>query len=72
MTPCEGSAELVDGNGRIAEISEFTDCMISLINDEDCLKEYAKASRKRIEEKFTWKVTMEQYLETLQSITEKK
>jgi glycosyltransferase involved in cell wall biosynthesis len=72
MTPCEGSAELIDGNGRIAKISEFTDCMIQLINDEERLKEYAKASHKRIEEKFTWEVTMEQYLETLQSITGKK
>lgn len=68
MTPCEGSQELINGNGKVVNVSEIADVLISLINDEATLFKFGNNSRKRILEKFTWSKAIEKYNDVFNTI----
>lgn len=65
MTPCEGSKELISGNGAVTEIESFVDCMIQYINDDKMRDHAANVSRQRAEEIFSWENTVKAYEELL-------
>lgn len=68
MTPCEGSGELIDGNGYIADTEQFTDRIIQFCNQLDILKKCGERSRKLVEDRFTWKAVVEEYLLKIEKI----
>jgi glycosyltransferase involved in cell wall biosynthesis len=65
MTPCEGSAELVDGNGYIQNKEEFASEIVELIVDEQLREKMGKASIALVDKKFTWDKTVEAYLKLM-------
>jgi len=73
MTPCEGSKELIDGNGIVTEIESFADCIIKYINDDEMRRDAAQKSRKRALELFSWEKTVDDYERIIKrSVTKKK
>ncbi len=64
MSACEGSKELVDGNGYIAG-DDFAATLIRAINEGN-LSEMGEVSKKRAEEIFSWKNTADRYLELME------
>ncbi len=66
MTPCEGSAELVDGNGVITMADEMAKTLIKVGKDEKELNLWGKESRKRIKLLFSWDTAVRRYLELME------
>jgi glycosyltransferase involved in cell wall biosynthesis len=66
MTPCEGSKELIDQNGKIVETDKFCGEIVALIKEAALGERYGVQSRRIIEEKFTWDITVEEYLKLMQ------
>lgn len=64
MSPCEGSDELIDGNGAIAE-GEFYKTVIEVINSGK-LDAMGRESRKRAEEIFSWAGVAGKYIELME------
>ncbi len=54
MTPCEGSKELVEGNGYIVAVEQFGEKIVHMIKFAEEMKMMGKLSRKRVLDKFTW------------------
>lgn len=63
MTPCEGAAELIDGNGIIAE-GEFYKSVIEAVKSGR-LADMGRRSAKRARKEFSWGQTAEKYLEIM-------
>ena len=61
MTPCSGSEELIDGNGYITGIDDFTENIIGMIRSDKKRIEMGKKSRERVESLYTWDRTIEKY-----------
>lgn len=72
MTPCEGSEELVQGNGYVVSTSEFADRLISLGMNEELRLHMGKLSEERIQEHFTWEKTAQTYVELFERIKMKR
>ena len=68
MTPCEGSKELIDGNGYVVPPEEFADRIYELIVDPDLRKRLGDESRHRAEELFSWTGCADRYLELFNGI----
>lgn len=66
MTPCEGSKELIKGNGVISPIEKFEDNIVTLCVDEAMRNQFGKKSLELIKNNFEWKAIAERYLDTLQ------
>lgn len=65
MTPCEGSEELIRGNGYAVPASEFGDRLIALCRDEELRLQMGSASLKLVREQFRWSSIAEKYLELM-------
>ncbi|MGN0428128.1 MAG: glycosyltransferase family 4 protein [Agathobacter sp.] len=61
MTPCQGSEELISGNGYIADIAHFTEKMEELIVNQELSKQMGQQSRRVILEQFSWNHAVIQY-----------
>lgn len=62
MTPCEGSRELITDNGYIAEISDFSQYVITLCLDSELRKKMGENSRVRAEKVFAWSTIVDAYM----------
>lgn len=65
MAPCEGSQELVDGNGMIVAADEIGKVLINIVTDEQRMAHWGAESRKRVETVFSWDSVVENYLEIM-------
>ena len=63
MTPCGGSGELIDGNGRVVEIDKFADAVIEVLRNENERETMGCESRKRVERLFGWEQKASEYVE---------
>ena len=63
MTPCEGAKELISDNGIIANQQEFVDALEKLLQDESSMKKMAIVSRDKAVKEFSWKSSVDKYLE---------
>lgn len=68
MTPCEGSAELVQGNGYVIGVNEFGDKLITLCKDDKLRNQMGEESLKLVHEKFQWESIADEYLKLLDSL----
>ena len=66
MTPCEGSKELVQGNGVIVSVDEMGNALSDLIRDEHKLTYWGKESRRRVEKFFSWDSIVKMYLQLME------
>jgi glycosyltransferase involved in cell wall biosynthesis len=68
MTPCEGSSELINQNGKIIVTHQFGQEIVTLCRDDDLRQRYGRQSRRLIEEEFTWDVAVESYMKVMRGI----
>lgn len=62
MTPCEGSKELIDGNGIISKPNGFSEALIKMCTSDDKRKKMGQTSRKLVQESFRWEFIARKYL----------
>lgn len=62
MTPCEGSSELIDNNGVVADFPQFIEKLCALVANEAAICAMGKSSRQRAVEEFSWERAVERYL----------
>jgi len=65
MTPCEGSGELVDGNGFAVETDKFPEAVEECIRKEET---FSARSRELACVRFSWGTAIKQYLSLMDSI----
>ncbi len=63
MTPCGGSKELVQGNGYVASIDQFTERIIELCKDEQGRIHMGRQSEALARTKFSWQEKAKEYIE---------
>lgn len=63
MTPCQGSDELIDGNGFVTDASGFGDKICELALNRERRRKMGDRSTELIENVFSWHNTAEKYLE---------
>ena len=68
MTPCEGSKELIRGNGIISELENFPEHLTRLCVDRDMRSKMGEISRYRVEDLFQWKCIGHKYLEIMKNV----
>ena len=68
MTPCQGSTELIFGNGIISDIYSFADAIIELCIDCGKRQAMGRRSRELVQEKFSWDSVIEAYISELSEI----
>ena len=68
MTPCQGSEELIDGNGYVTSADDFADKLIEMLSDESKLKEQGRQSQQLIHDVFSWERTSEKYIRLFSKI----
>lgn len=66
MTPCEGSTELVQGNGYVVKAEDFGEKVVYLAGAPEEAGHMGQLSRKRAEENFRWESIAEKYLSLLE------
>ena len=71
MTPCEGSQELIDGNGYVVKTEKFPNCLGELCNDVSKREKMGKRSKELIGEKFLWSSVAKQYLNLFERVRNK-
>lgn len=62
MTPCEGNAELIRGNGKVVPYSQFAKEIIKICNDAELRERMGKESRKQAVTRFSWDYIVDRYL----------
>lgn len=62
MTPCEGSKELINGNGIIRKPADFCEALIKMCTSEEMRKQMGVNSRKLVQECFEWEQIAGRYL----------
>lgn len=62
MTPCQGSEELIDGNGIVSAIEDFPSNILRIINSDDMLETMGKRSIEMAENIFSWNRTANEYI----------
>lgn len=67
MTPCEGSEELIRGNGYAVPAPEFGDKLIALCMDEELRRQMGAVSLQLVREQFRWSSIAAKYLELMKS-----
>ncbi|MCR5093781.1 MAG: glycosyltransferase family 4 protein [Lachnospiraceae bacterium] len=68
MTPCQGSGELIDGNGYIADLPAFGERLAELIRDDTLRNKMGEVSRNRAETLFSWDRTISAYDEMITKV----
>ena len=61
MTPCEGSKELIDGNGVIASIDNIVGNIIDLLQNDEKRRGFSRESVKRSRKNFSWQGVVDDY-----------
>ena len=72
MTPCEGSKELIDGNGDIVSVEGFEKRIIELIRNEEKREACSKVSIVRCQELFSWQQVVDAYEKKLNGMCRRK
>lgn len=72
MTPCEGSTELIDGNGYAVPTDRFAEKIVCLCRDEVLRRRMGERSRQLVEERFRWSRIGAAYMELMESIIAEK
>lgn len=67
MTPCEGSQELIRGNGYIADTEKFTEYIQKCMED-DTNDKLSKESRSVAQMEFSWNSIVEKYMQLMEKI----
>lgn len=62
MTPCQGSDELVNGNGYIASSDEFGKILIGMVMDDKTTFEQGLQSIQLVKSKFSWQNAAREYI----------
>lgn len=63
MTPCQGSDELIDGNGYVSQTSDFEKSILQLCTNDKLREDMGKKSLELVKNKFSWGNTAKMYLE---------
>lgn len=72
MTPCEGSKELIDGNGDIVSVEGFEKRIIELIRNEEKREACSKVSIVRCQNLFSWQQVVDAYEKKLNGMCRRK
>lgn len=72
MTPCEGSEELIDGNGYVIEVGGFAEKLERLSGDRSLRMRMGRRSVELVHERFLWSRTAKEYETSLKKIVEKE
>lgn len=72
MTPCEGSTELIDGNGYIAKAEAFSEKLKILAEDNVLRLQMGRRSVDMVHEKFLWDGVAKKYISILEGISKEK
>lgn len=62
MTPCEGSKELVQRNGKICNVDNFKNEIEKMLSNKELLIKYGRESRKMALEQFSWNIISDRYM----------
>lgn len=62
MTPCAGSKELVQRNGKICNIDNFKNEIEKMLSNKELLIKYGRESRKMALEQFSWNIISDRYM----------
>lgn len=62
MTPCEGSKELINGNGIISKPEDFDKALIEMCTSDEKRKQMGQTSRELVQEHFRWESIAQKYL----------
>lgn len=68
MTPCGGSKELIDNNGKVVEIDIFVDEMISMFTDGEKLKDMGAEGSRIVRDSFSWSQKASLYVQLISKI----
>ena len=69
MTPCQGSDELIDGNGFVTDAAKFGEKIEQLALSADAREKMGQRSTQLIEEVLSWHNTASRYLQLFNNIT---
>lgn len=72
MTPCEGSEELIDGNGYVVLAEEFGTRLKELYQKKELRQYMGRRSRESVERQFSWRNTAEKYEELMKQTLEEQ
>ena len=62
MTPCEGSKELINGNGIISKHDGFGEALIKMCTSDEQRIRMGQSSRTLVQERFRWELIAKKYL----------
>ena len=68
MTPCQGSDELIDGNGYVTKAAGFGEKIEELVFDRETREKMGSRSTQLIEEVFSWHSTADKYMKLFAEI----
>ena len=68
MTPCQGSDELIDGNGFVTKAAGFGEKIEELVLDRETREKMGNRSTQLIEEVFSWHSTADNYMKLFEKI----
>ncbi len=68
MTPCQGSDELIDGNGFVTKAAGFGEKIEKLVLDPETRAKMGSRSTQLIEEVFSWHSTADKYMKLFEKI----
>ena len=68
MTPCQGSDELIDGNGYVVEAAGFGEKIKELAYNKTLRMNMGKRSTELVRDVFSWKSTSDKYLKLFEEI----
>lgn len=68
MTPCEGSLELIDGNGYAVPAEQFAEKIVCLCRDNALRRQMGERSRQLVRERFQWGRVAAEYLKLMEAI----
>ncbi|MBO5094464.1 MAG: glycosyltransferase family 4 protein [Lachnospiraceae bacterium] len=72
MTPCEGSEELIDGNGYVAEAGAFAEKLETLSKDSGLRMRMGQRSVELVYERFLWSGVAKEYGHILEKVSKKE
>ncbi|WP_029232370.1 glycosyltransferase family 4 protein [Butyrivibrio sp. VCB2006] len=68
MTPCQGSDELINGNGYVVKANEFADKITELSTNDEKRIAMGNRSKTLVAEEFSWKKTADAYRKVFDEI----
>ena len=68
-TPCEGTDELISGNGYCVGIKDFNECILALVSDPDKYEKASDNSLLLIRDSFSWSSVSKEYVDLFAEIT---